>query len=81
MQLFNILNRQTGIGDPGLQNDALLFYSRTPADREIDFVSEHLGGVAIESKYTESGGWRSESRTLISSEIAQNPAISEKISD
>ncbi|HBT95805.1 MAG TPA: hypothetical protein DEB24_06885 [Coriobacteriia bacterium] len=31
-------------------------------------MSEHLGGVAIESKYTESAGWHSESRTSIFSE-------------
>ena len=36
---------------------------RTPARKEIDFVGEHLGGVAVEGKYTQSS-WLSEAATV-----------------
>jgi predicted AAA+ superfamily ATPase len=49
-------------------NDDFLFYARTPARKEIDFVSDHLGGVAIEGKYTDRGSWRSEAATVNASE-------------
>lgn len=48
-------------------DDEHLFYVRTPARKEIDFVSADLGGVAVEGKYTE-GRWRSEAATVNASE-------------
>lgn len=54
----------SGIGE----DDEFLFHFRTPARKEIDFVSEHLAGVAVESKYVEGGKWVSEARTVEASE-------------
>jgi hypothetical protein len=34
-----------------------VFHVRTPARKEIDFVSTTLGGVAVEGKYIDSGRW------------------------
>lgn len=48
--------------------DALLFHWRTPTRNEIDFVAELLGGVAVEGKYVEDGGWRGEALTVEASE-------------
>lgn len=45
-------------------DDQHLFYLRTPARKEIDFVSEDLAGTAIEGKYTERSRWRSEAATV-----------------
>lgn len=45
-----------------------VFHVRTPSRKEIDFVSESLGSVAIEGKYCEDGGWRSEATTVIASQ-------------
>lgn len=46
--------------------DHFVFRVRTASRKEIDFVSEHLGGVALEGKYTE-GAWRSEAATVSAS--------------
>ena len=64
MQLFSTLRKSIEKSFPEVGNDAFLFYCRTSANKEIDFVSEHLAGVAVESKYIESGNWHSESRAL-----------------
>jgi len=64
MKLFSTLKKSLEKSFPGAGDDAFLFYYKTPANKEIDFVSERLAGVAIESKYIESGKWRSESHTL-----------------
>lgn len=45
-------------------DDQFLFFARTPARKEIDFVGEPLAGVAIESKYVESGTWKSAAATV-----------------
>lgn len=45
-----------------------IFYFKTPARKAIDFVSEALNGVAIEGKYTESGKWKREAKTVEASE-------------
>lgn len=44
-----------------------LFYLRTPARKEIDFVGEALAGAAVEGKYTEAGRWLREAATVNSS--------------
>lgn len=41
-----------------------LFYLRTPARREVDFVGEALAGAAVEGKYTEGGRWLREAATV-----------------
>ena len=42
-----------------------VLHHRTKANREIDFVGPHFGGIAIESKYVDDGPWRNaEGRTL-----------------
>lgn len=45
-------------------SEEFLFYARTPTRKEIDFVAEALGGVAIEAKYVESGRWKGEAATV-----------------
>ncbi|MCL2091604.1 MAG: AAA family ATPase [Micrococcales bacterium] len=64
MQLGLAVRRRVIADRPQADHDAFLFYERTPARKEIDFVSEELGGAAIESKYTETGRWRSEAATV-----------------
>jgi predicted AAA+ superfamily ATPase len=44
--------------------DEFLFYERTPTKREIDFVSDYLGGAAVEGKYVQRNKWRSEAVTV-----------------
>lgn len=67
MQLgLAIRRRQVADGSSWTAEDRL-FYWRTPARKEIDFISDDLGGVAIEGKYTE-GRWRRESATVNASE-------------
>lgn len=41
-----------------------LFYYRTPARKEVDFVGRLMDRVAIEGKYTQSGSWVGEARTV-----------------
>ena len=48
--------------------DEFLFYHRTPARKEIDFVSQLLGGAAIEGKFIEDGTWKSDAATVDASE-------------
>lgn len=67
MQLGNAIRRRIFADAPRSPNDHLLFHVRTPTRKEIDFVSEHLAGVAIEGKYTE-GAWRSAAATVNASE-------------
>jgi predicted AAA+ superfamily ATPase len=50
--------------------DEVIFYYRSPARKEIDFVGEPLGGAAIEGKYIESGKWRGEAVTVEASRWA-----------
>jgi predicted AAA+ superfamily ATPase len=49
-------------------DDPTMFYVRTPARKEIDFVSEAFAGTAVEGKYTEGGNWRREAATVNASE-------------
>jgi hypothetical protein len=62
-----IRRRQVAEGASWTGEDRL-FYWKTPSRKEIDFVSEDLGGSAIEGKYTETDRWRGESATLNASE-------------
>lgn len=50
------------------EGDDRLFYWRTPARKEIDFISELLGDVAVEGKFVDDGGWKSEAQTVDASE-------------
>lgn len=49
---------------PTWDSDSELFYVRTATRNEIDFVSEIYAGAAVEVKYTDGGGWRSQARTV-----------------
>lgn len=49
-------------------DDEFLFYVRTPARKEIDFVGEPLAGVALEGKYTEGGRWKGSAATVEASD-------------
>ncbi len=49
-------------------SDASLFHVRTPARKEIDFVSGLLNGVAVEGKYTDTGRWAGEAATVEASQ-------------
>ena len=68
MQLGMALRRRLLRDRPTVGNDDFLFYVRTPARKEIDFVSDALAGVAIEGKYVEDGKWRGEAATVNASE-------------
>lgn len=48
--------------------DEVIFYYRTPARKEIDFVGEPLAGTAVEGKYVETGRWRGEAATVEASQ-------------
>ena len=63
MQVGNAVRRRIFSEAPISLTDHSVFHVRTPTRKEIDFVSEHLGGVAIEGKYTE-GSWKSEAATV-----------------
>lgn len=45
------------------EGDEHIFHWRTPARKEIDFISELLADVAIEGKFVDDGGWKAEART------------------
>lgn len=68
MQLGMAIRRSIIRTNPIALNDDFLFHVRTPARKEIDFVSRDLAGVAIEGKYVEHGGWRGEAATVNASE-------------
>lgn len=63
MQLGNGIRRRIFAGATRSPADHMLFHVRTPARKEIDFVSDHLAGVAIEGKYTQ-GSWKAEAATV-----------------
>ena len=63
MQIGNAIRRRVFAEDRRSPADDVLFHVRTPARKEIDFVSGHLAGVAIEGKYTE-GAWKSAAATV-----------------
>ncbi|KQR07696.1 ATP-binding protein [Cellulomonas sp. Leaf334] len=67
MQIGNAIRRRVVTDLPVSLSDDFLFHVRTPARKEIDFVSQQLGGVAIEGKYTQ-GAWRSEAATVEASD-------------
>jgi len=68
MQLGMAIRRRVLRENRDAQNDEFLFHVRTPARKEIDFVSPHLSGTAVEGKYTEDGSWRREAATVIASQ-------------
>jgi len=68
MQLGAALWRRVACDDPQAESDSFLFHLRTPARKEIDFVSEHLGGAAIESNFVEDGRWRRHAATVNASQ-------------
>jgi uncharacterized protein len=68
MQLGMAIRRSVIRSNPIALNDDFLFHARTPARKEIDFVSREFAGVAIEAKYVEDGGWHSEAATVNASE-------------
>jgi len=67
MQLGVAIRRRQIANGGSWGSEDRLFYWRTPARKEIDFISEDLNGVAIEGKYTEDR-WRSEAATVNASE-------------
>jgi predicted AAA+ superfamily ATPase len=67
MQIGLALRRRVLAERPDAGNDEFLFHVRTPTRKEIDFVAEDLGSVAIEGKYVEGGNWRSEAATVTAS--------------
>lgn len=67
MQIGLALRRRVLTERPSAGSDEFLFHVRTPARKEIDFVAEDLGRVAVEGKYVEGGNWRSEAATVTAS--------------
>lgn len=45
-----------------------VLYERTPTRTEIDFVGPRLSPIAIEAKYSDTGGWAGEAATVNASE-------------
>lgn len=68
MQIGVAIRRRQVAEGASWKGEDRLFYWKTPSRKEIDFVSEDLGGSAIEGKYTETDRWRGESATLNASE-------------
>jgi hypothetical protein len=64
MQIGMAIHRRAGTTGVSWAQDAFLFYARTPARKEIDYVSELLGAIAIEGKYVETGRWAAEAATV-----------------
>lgn len=70
MQIGAAIRRSILASNPGAGHDDFLFYVRTPARKEIDFVSSSLAGATVEGKYCEDGGWTGEAATVNASEWA-----------
>lgn len=68
MQVGLALRRAAFAGGWPWTADEVIFYHRTPARKEIDFVGEPLAGTAVEGKYVESGKWRGEAQTVEASD-------------
>ncbi len=67
MQIGMAIRRRQVADGASWTGEDRLFYWRTPTRKEIDFVSEDLGGAAVEGKYTEKR-WRQGSATVNASE-------------
>jgi hypothetical protein len=68
MQIGMAIRRRQAADGASWTGEERLFYWRTPARKEIDFISEDLVGSAIEGKYTESARWRRDAATVNASE-------------
>lgn len=64
MQIGMALRRAVLAAGRPWNADEPLYYQRTPARKEIDFVGESLAGAAVEGKYVETGRWRRDAATL-----------------
>lgn len=64
MQVGMSLHRAAYAAGTPWSDDQFLFYARTPARKEIDFVGRPLAGVAIEVKYSDTGRWVGEAATV-----------------
>jgi predicted AAA+ superfamily ATPase len=64
-QIGMAIRRRIETNTPGrwAEHDQV-FYLRTPTRKEVDFISKYLDRVAIEGKYTQSGKWAGEARTV-----------------
>ena len=68
MQIGMTIHRHAYKAGTPWADETFLFHARTPTRKEIDFVSDHLGGVAIEGKYTDRGKWVGEAATVNASQ-------------
>lgn len=64
MQIGMALRRRLIAGNMLIALDDLVFYFTSTTRKEIDFVSPHLGGVALEGKYVQTGHWKAEAATV-----------------
>lgn len=64
MQIGMAIHRHAYKAGTPWADENFLFHARTPARKEIDFVSDRLGGVAVEGKYTDGGKWVREAATV-----------------
>lgn len=64
MQLGLAVHRAAHLSGARWADEDFLFYTRTATRKEIDFISERLGGVALEGKYTDGGKWVGEAATV-----------------
>lgn len=73
MQIGMAIRRSVIRANPIALNDDFLFHARTPARKEIDFVSRELADVAIEGKYIEDGGWHGRGRNRKCLRMGRHP--------
>lgn len=64
MQIGMAVHRASYASGTPWADDQFLFYVRTPARKEIDFVAQPLAGVALEGKYSDTGRWVGEAATV-----------------
>jgi hypothetical protein len=64
MMTGTAIRRAAGDLGQAWAGDEFLFHHRTPARKEIDFVSELLGDAAIEAKFIEDSSWHAEAATV-----------------
>ena len=67
MQVGMALRRRLISDLPDASWDDFIFYFTSTTRKEIDFVSHHLNGAAIEGKYIQDGGWKGEAATVVAS--------------
>lgn len=69
MQVGMAIRRAIAASGQAWETEVPVFYMRTPTRKEIDFVAETLGDVAVEGKYVQTGKWKAEAATVDASDF------------